>query len=91
MLEKIVVEICQSEVDTWSPLGSIIRGPDRSRTLPAGLPPWKPQELAYQRDHLYMLNGRRPTVSCKQVTARDRCMSLAHAVLSGSQANTKLR
>ena len=89
MLEKIVVETCQSEVDISSPLGLLIRGPTGSRTLPADLPPWKPQELADQTDDLYMLNGQRPTVSCKQVIARDGCMSLAHVIL-GSQANTKV-
>ena len=86
MLEKIVVEHCQSEVKTESPLGLLIRGPDRSRTFPAGLALWKPQELAGQRDVLY-INDRRPTVSCKQVTTRDRsalerpdlsCTYLAH-------------
>lgn len=85
MLEKFVVAICQSEVDTGSPLGAIIQGPNRLCTLPAGLPPWKPKELAGQRDDYYMPNGRRPTVSCKQVTARDRRMSFAHAVLNASQ------
>lgn len=54
MLEKVVVAICQAEVDTWSPLGAIIQGPNRLCTLPAGLPAWKPEELAGQRDYLYM-------------------------------------
>ena len=82
MLERIVVELCESEAATGSPLGLLIAGPKRSDTLPAALPPWGPDELKDHRDNLYMLNGRRPTVSCKQVIARDRRMSLAPVVLS---------
>jgi hypothetical protein len=87
MLEKIVMDLCQSEVAAGSPLGLLIGGPKMSSTLPASRPSWQPEELAGQRDQLYMPNGRRPTVSCKQVIAKIGYMSHHHVVLSGSQAN----
>lgn len=77
MLEKIVVDLCQSEVAAGSPLGLLIGGPKKSSTLPASRPSWQPEELAGQRDQLYMPNGRRPTVSCKQVIAKIGYMSRA--------------
>lgn len=66
-LETVLVDICQTHLTGGTPLGLLIGGPKASKAVPASLPTWKPESLAGQRDHLRLANGRRPTVSCKQV------------------------
>ncbi|DBA78184.1 TPA: hypothetical protein ACH3X2_008147 [Trebouxia sp. C0005] len=47
ILEAIVVDKCQRAVDVQppSPLGLLIAGPNRSRSLPAALPTWTKEQL----------------------------------------------
>ena len=47
ILEALVVDKCQRAVDAQppSPLGLLIAGPGRSRSLPAALPTWTKEQL----------------------------------------------
>ena len=80
ILEDLVVTLCESEAAKGTALGSLILGPSLSDSVPAKLPPWGPEQLASQRDHLYLSNGHRPTVSCKQVT---HALALEHHMHAG--------